>query len=126
MIIIFREIFISGLREFLGVKSQDLAVTRLAKWKTMVQMVAVVVLFAHLLLEHYFGILSFAMEREFVVGILNGTEEDLFGLKWKYTGYVWSFNIGIILLWLAAALTALTGLDYYRKSLPHLRDEDQQ
>jgi len=126
MIIIFREIFISGLREFLGGKSEGLAVTRLAKWKTMVQMVAISVLFAHLLFEHYFGILSFAMERDFVRDVLNGVEDDLFGLRWKYSGYVWSYNIGIILLWLAALLTAVTGLDYFRKALPFLREEDEK
>ena len=33
--ILFREIFVSGLREFLGSSSQTLKVTGLAKWKTM-------------------------------------------------------------------------------------------
>ena len=31
--------------------------------------------------------------------------------------------IGLALIWVAAALTALTGWDYFRKSLPYLRDE---
>lgn len=123
MAIIFREVFISGLREFLGARSEGLAVTRLAKWKTAVQMIAVTVLFAHLLAEHYFVILSFAMEQEFVVRILEGLEDDIFGLRWKYAAYVWSYNIGIILLWLAALLTVVTGLDYYRKSLPFLAED---
>ncbi len=124
MIIIFREIFISGLREFLGSKSASLPVTRLAKWKTMVQMVAVVVLFAHLLFEHYFAVVSFAMEREFLIGVLEGVEEDVFGLRWKYGGYIYSYNAGIVLLWLAAGLTALTGVDYYRKSRPYLNEDE--
>lgn len=38
--ILLREIFISGLREFLGNTKVVLAVTRLAKWKTTVQLVA--------------------------------------------------------------------------------------
>ncbi len=121
--IIFREVFISGLREFLGANSAGLAVTRLAKWKTTVQMVAVSVLFAHLLAEHYFVIQSFAMERSFVSDVLNGLEEDMFGLRWKYATYVWTYNSGIVLLWVAALLTVVTGVDYYRKSQPYLKDE---
>ncbi len=31
--------------------------------------------------------------------------------------------VGIVLLWIAAFLTALTGWEYFTKSLPHLRDE---
>lgn len=38
--ILFREIFISGLREFLGNAKVVLPVTQLAKWKTTVQLVA--------------------------------------------------------------------------------------
>lgn len=40
LIIIIREIFISGLREFLGPKDIQLPVSKLAKWKTTVQMIA--------------------------------------------------------------------------------------
>jgi len=125
MAIIFREIFISGLREFLGGKSATLAVTRLAKWKTAVQMVAVAALFAHLVFEHYFVVLTFSMERDQVGAVLNGSDPDLYGLVWKYYGYVGSYYIGIALIWLAAILTAITGLDYFRKSLPYLQDESQ-
>lgn len=38
--ILFREVFVSGLREFLGDTAGTLKVTRLAKWKTTAQMVA--------------------------------------------------------------------------------------
>ena len=38
--ILFRETFIPGLREFLGNKTVVLPVTRLAKWKTTIQLVA--------------------------------------------------------------------------------------
>ncbi|MFN7599634.1 MAG: CDP-diacylglycerol--glycerol-3-phosphate 3-phosphatidyltransferase, partial [Cereibacter sp.] len=31
--------------------------------------------------------------------------------------------VGLVLIWLAAALTFVTGWDYFRKSLPVLRDE---
>src|SRR6056297_621818 len=43
--ILFREVFVSGLREYLGNASKTLAVTPLAKWKTTAQMVAIAVLF---------------------------------------------------------------------------------
>ena len=99
--------------------------TRLAKWKTTVQMVAVSVLFGHLLLEHYFSVLSFAMEREQVFAIINDGAEDIFGLRWKYFGWDYSFKIGMIMIWLAAALTIITGWEYYKKSLPFLKEEDK-
>ena len=41
VIILCREILVSGLREFLGTLSVSVPVTRLAKWKTVVQMVAI-------------------------------------------------------------------------------------
>jgi CDP-diacylglycerol--glycerol-3-phosphate 3-phosphatidyltransferase len=44
--ILFREVFVSGLREFLGETAGLLKVTPLAKWKTAVQMVAISLLFA--------------------------------------------------------------------------------
>ena len=44
--ILMREIFISGLREFLGNKKVILPVTMMAKYKTTVQMVALGLLFA--------------------------------------------------------------------------------
>lgn len=124
--IIFREVFISGLREFLGSRSGGLPVTQLAKWKTTVQMTAIAVLFTFMLFEHYFSVLSFAMDRDSVTAILYGGADDPVGLRWKYLGYVYSSNAGLILLWLAAALTAITGFDYFRKALPILQQEDSE
>ncbi|TCM83502.1 CDP-diacylglycerol--glycerol-3-phosphate 3-phosphatidyltransferase [Rhodovulum steppense] len=46
-VIVFREVFVSGLREFLGARAGQLRVTQLAKWKTTVQMVAISVLIGH-------------------------------------------------------------------------------
>lgn len=40
LVILARELLISGLREFLGPQNIQIPVTRLAKWKTTVQMVA--------------------------------------------------------------------------------------
>ena len=42
--ILLREVFVSGLREFLGAKAGQAQVTYLAKWKTTAQMVAIPVL----------------------------------------------------------------------------------
>jgi len=33
---------------------------------------------------------------------------------------IWAGRIGLVLLWIAAALTAITGYDYLRKSMPYL------
>ncbi len=44
--IIFRETFIPGLREFLGNKTVVLSVTKLAKWKTTIQLVALAIVMA--------------------------------------------------------------------------------
>ena len=41
IVIIFREIIVSGLREYIGGKAKSLVVTRLSKWKTALQMVAI-------------------------------------------------------------------------------------
>jgi cardiolipin synthase (CMP-forming) len=41
VIILCREILVSGLREFLGTLAVSVPVTRLAKWKTVLQMVAI-------------------------------------------------------------------------------------
>jgi cardiolipin synthase len=41
VIILCREILVSGLREFLGTLAVGVPVTALAKWKTVVQMVAI-------------------------------------------------------------------------------------
>jgi phosphatidylglycerophosphate synthase len=51
--ILFREVFISGLREFVGNNSIDLKVTVLAKWKTTSQMLSISLLFAQGVVEHY-------------------------------------------------------------------------
>jgi len=41
--ILLREVFVSGLREFLGPRNVIVHVTRLAKWKTTVQLVALAI-----------------------------------------------------------------------------------
>jgi len=93
-VILFREVFVSGLREFLGADAGKLAVTKLAKWKTTAQMVAIAVLFAGMGLAHF---------------------PALSMLAWGVT------VVGLLLLWLAGILTLMTGIDYFSKALPYLR-----
>ncbi|WP_080456269.1 CDP-diacylglycerol--glycerol-3-phosphate 3-phosphatidyltransferase [Roseovarius sp. A-2] len=122
-VILFREVFVSGLREYLGDTAGTLKVTKLAKWKTTAQMIAIAVLFAQGVFEHYFGMSVFGMDNEIVTDILAERTEDLHNLWWKYHGMVWAGHLGIWLLWLASGLTLITGVDYLRKATPHLKDE---
>jgi CDP-diacylglycerol--glycerol-3-phosphate 3-phosphatidyltransferase len=122
-VILFREVFVSGLREFLGDVAGTLKVTKLAKWKTTAQMVAIAILFAQGVFEHYFGMTIYGMDEAMVMAIIDGQQPDLHGLWWKLQGMIWSGKIGLILLWIAAALTLITGIDYFRKAQPLLRDD---
>ena len=121
-VILFREVFVSGLREFLGEVAGTLAVTKLAKWKTATQMTAIAILFSQGVFEHYLVMSSFGMGQEIFDGVMAGEIEDLHGLVWKYHAMIWSGNIGVVLLWVAAALTAVTGMDYFLKARPYLKD----
>ncbi|WP_113911409.1 CDP-diacylglycerol--glycerol-3-phosphate 3-phosphatidyltransferase [Roseovarius dicentrarchi] len=95
-VILFREVFVSGLREFLGDTAGTLKVTKLAKWKTTAQMVAIATLFAQGVFE---------------------------GHGWKLASMHYTWYAGLWLLWLAAVLTLISGIDYLLKSLPYLRDD---
>lgn len=121
-VILFREVFVSGLREYLGDVAGTLRVTTLAKWKTTAQMIAIAVLFAQGVFEHYLGMSAFGMDQATFEGILSGEIEDVLGLRWKYWGMEFSGIVGVTLLWIAAFLTLITGWDYFRKSLPYLKE----
>ncbi|NBR35451.1 MAG: CDP-diacylglycerol--glycerol-3-phosphate 3-phosphatidyltransferase [Rhodobacteraceae bacterium] len=121
-VILFREVFVSGLREFLGDTAGTLRVTKLAKWKTTAQMIAIAVLFSQGMFEHYVGMSTIGMDGEIISNVLNGQEDDVHGLIWKVDAMVWSGRIGMLLLWVAAILTFVTGLDYFAKARPFLRD----
>jgi CDP-diacylglycerol--glycerol-3-phosphate 3-phosphatidyltransferase len=107
-LILFREVFVSGLREYLGDRARLLAVTKLAKWKTTAQMVAIAVLFLGTGLDY----LEAGRAPEAGQGHLIAT--------WSAAGT--ATFVGLALIWVAAALTAITGWDYFRKSLPFLRE----
>lgn len=121
--ILFREVFVSGLREYLGDTAGTLKVTKLAKWKTTAQMVAIATLFAQGVFEHYLGMSTFGMDQALFERIMAGEVPDELGLGWKYRGMIWIGHAGHALLWVAAALTLITGGDYFRKALPFLKEE---
>ena len=121
-VILFREVFVSGLREFLGDTAGTLKVTKLAKWKTTAQMIAIAILFFQGVFEHYFGMSAYGMDTALVNDILTGAEKDLHGLSWKFQGMIWAGRIGLVLLWIASILTLLTGIDYFLKARPFLKD----
>ena len=122
-LIMFRETFVSGLREFLGDTAGTLAVTKLAKWKTAAQMTAIAVLFSKGAFETYYNMSIEGIDVATVDGIFSGEIPDEGGLVWKWTGAFYSWWIGIILLWAAMLLTVITGADYLRKAMPYLREK---
>ena len=86
IIILCREILVSGLREYLAELKVGMPVSRVAKWKTVLQLVAI-------------GFLIAGPAGE---PILPGTTA-----------------IGLVLLWIAAALTIYTGWDYLKTGIHH-------
>ena len=99
LIILCREIFISGLREFLGSREINVPVTWVAKIKTAVQMTAIAVL---IVAPAFAGV-------RYDIGFGIGPDVAL-------------ALAGTALLWIAAGLTAYTGLVYLNASTEHLKD----
>ena len=97
IIILTREILISGLREFLAKSSVLLQVSGLAKLKTFIQMLSISIL-------------------------LTGESGNKLINFQDYNAQ----TIGIILLWLSAFLTLYTGFDYVRKGIDHAINEDNK
>ena len=91
IVILLREILVSGLREYLAGLSVGLPVTKLAKWKTGFQMGA--------------------------LGTLLGGDSaaPLIMLGWLPVSL-----IGELMLWTAAVLTLVTGWDYVQAGLRHV------
>jgi len=122
-VILFREVFVSGLREFLGAQAGLLKVTKLAKWKTTAQMVAIAVLFLGTGLEHIEGIARQGMTTdEYALAVSAGLADPIRSCQPHGCSSYATF-VGLGLIWVAAALTAMTGWEYFRKSWPFLRDE---
>jgi len=121
-LIFFREVFVSGLREFLGDTAGTLKVTTLAKYKTTLQMAAIAVLFGTGIFQHEFLDRVQGMDNFTIMAIMEGQMEDELGLQWISQLAVTVWYIGTGLLWIAAVLTLVTGADYLRKAWPHLRE----
>lgn len=118
-VILFREVFVSGLREFLGQKAGVLQVTKLAKWKTTAQMVAIGVLFLATGLEYLH---QSHVEAMTVAQFERSMEQD--DAIWAAAMGAWYAMLsGLVLIWIAAVLTLVTGWEYFVKALPFLKDE---
>ena len=98
IVILTREILISGLREFLAKRKElSLPVTSLSKFKTFIQMFSIAML----------------LTGETGNKIINFQDYN-------------AQTIGIILLWIAAFLTLYTGYDYLRKGIVSAISDDQK
>jgi CDP-diacylglycerol--glycerol-3-phosphate 3-phosphatidyltransferase len=122
-LILFREVFVSGLREYLGAKSGQLKVTKLAKWKTTAQMVAIAVLFLGTGLEYLNGVTMRGMTPDQYIDAVNAGLADPIRACGKRDCASVANDAGLVLIWIAAILTALTGWDYFAKSLPFLKEK---
>lgn len=120
--ILFREVFVSGLREFLGAKAGLLKVTKLAKWKTTAQMVAISVLFLGTGLEHVEGIARQGLTMDQYADLVSQGLADPIRSCGTRGCSSYATLVGLVLIWVAAVLTLVTGWEYFRKSLPYLRD----
>ena len=114
--IMFREVFVSGLREFLGATAGLLKVTNLAKWKTTAQMVAIALLFAAGAFEHYLGMPVEDARARIAAGGAGW-------LWWTHLGMQVTWWLGVLTLWIAGILTVVTGWDYFAKARPFLKDD---
>ena len=123
VLIMFRETFVSGLRECLGDTAGTLKVTPLAKWKTAAQMTAIAVLFSTGAFETYFNMSVEGMDDTTIEAVFAGDLPDEGGIVWKFYGTMYSWWIGITLLWISMALTVITGADYLRKAAPFLKED---
>ena len=90
LIIITREIMVSGLREFMAKQDFIVHVTWAAKMKTTIQLIA--------------------------IGFLIGS--FIFQPASDYAKL--SYGVGVVGLWLAAALTAQTGISYFSHAIRHM------
>ncbi len=95
ILILCREILVSGLREYLGNMQISLPVSRLAKYKTACQMIALIFL-------------------------LTGSTGDKILYLPMIDQFSYFLNIGIFLLWLSTLLSLITGWNYISTGTLHL------
>ena len=116
LVIIFREILVSGLREFLGNKSNLLSVTRLAKWKTSFQIIAICSLYIALLLNFYQMSSNDNVTGIQLSMILEKTPRNHSSLL---------LIASIFLLWIATILTFLSGYEYLLKAIKFISEKNK-
>ncbi len=121
--ILFREVFVSGLREFLGDKAGLLKVTALAKWKTTAQMTAIAVLFMAMGLEYVREASLLRSHTEMIATLSDIGTDEMSVVDFARQGGNAVWITGLALIWIAALLTLVTGWDYFRKALPFLKDD---
>ena len=100
-------------------------VTKLAKWKTTAQMVAISILFLGTGLEHLEGIARQGLSVDQYAELVTKGLDDPIRSCGARGCSSYATILGLGLIWVAAILTFLTGWDYFRKSLPFLKDERQ-
>ena len=122
--IMFREVFVSGLREFLGKSASLLTVTKLAKWKTALQMIAIATLFSQGIFQYYLEIEEWGMNKNMLETAISEITTERESLTWMYWGAYVFWIFGVLFLWVAGILTFITGIDYLKKSLPYLKDDN--
>ena len=119
--ILFREIFVSGLREHLGARAGCLKVTGLAKWKTFAQMASIAALLGHGAAAQHVGMLSCGADLGVVAAAVDGygtgRQESSWICRWSRYGEQALLYGGLAILWTAAVLTLVTGWDYFSKAL---------
>ena len=106
IIILCREILVSGLREYLAELRVSVPVTQLAKWKTTMQLVAI----------------GFLLCGEAGDSVLS---QSALAWRWKSGEDVIPLanSVGLVLLWISALLTLYTCWDYFRAGMRHLIED---
>ena len=102
ILIIFREILISGLREITQSSGLILNVTKLSKWKTTAQLASIILLFLNIF---YYN---------------NSYDELIFPL-WIYT---FSYFIGNLLILIASLLSILSAYRYATEAINFIKEKD--
>ena len=102
ILIIFREILISGLREITKSSGLILNVTKLSKWKTAAQLGSIILLFLNIF---YYN---------------NSYDELIFPL-WIYT---FSYFIGNLLILIASLLSILSAYRYAKETINFIKEKD--
>ena len=102
ILIIFREILISGLREITKSSGLILNVTKLSKWKTAAQLGSIILLFLNIF---YYN---------------NSYDELIFPL-WIYA---FSYFIGNLLILIASLLSILSAYRYAKETINFIKEKD--